>query len=179
MRFHNHVLLTSFLLVSFLCCSLAKAQEVKPTPEHDKLKAMAGKWKFVLKMPDGTESPGTNEAKMECGGLWLITDFKTTFGGAPFQGRGMDGYDPDTKKYVGVWVDSFSTAPMTFEGNYDSTGKVLTMTSNALGPDRKPAKWRSISKFASPDEYTFEMLVTMSGSDKESSMMVVHYKRDK
>ena len=38
---------------------------------------------------------------------------ESEFGGQKFQGHGMDCYDPVKKKYVGIWVDSWSTAPMT------------------------------------------------------------------
>jgi hypothetical protein len=149
-----------------------------PGPEHAKLKVMEGKWKFVLKSADGNDSKGVMEAKMECGGLWLISDFKTDFGGAPFQGKGLDGYDPAKKKYVSVWVDSMTAAPMFFEGTMDSTGKILTLTSDAPGPEGGPAKWRSVTKFVSDDEHVFEMFLTPKGGN-ETSIMVVTYKRDK
>jgi hypothetical protein len=154
------------------------AQVPGPLPQHAKLKELEGKWNFVLKPSQGDESKGVSEFKLECGGLWLTSDFSTSFGGAPFQGKGLDGYDPDKKKYVSIWVDSMTPAPMLFEGDYDATGKVLTMISKAAGPDGKPATWKSISKFISTDEHTFEMFVTPAGG-KEMSMMVVTYKRAK
>lgn len=166
------------LSLAFTCTPIASAQLPGPSPEHARLKETEGKWDFVLKSSDGSQSNGKSEFKLECGGLWLISDFKTDFGGMAFQGRGMDGYDPAKKKYVSVWVDSFTPAPMIFEGEYDKTGKVLTMTSNAPGPDGKPAVWRSVTNIVSPDEHTFEMFLTPNGG-KESSMMVVTYKRTK
>jgi hypothetical protein len=175
-------------LVSFVrwaaCCSLAlicltnplKAQLPGPGPEHEKLKEFVGKWTFTVKTPDGNESKGTSEYKLECGGLWLISDFKTDFGGGPFQGKGIDGFDPAKKKYVSVWVDSMTTAPMSFEGEYDKEGTTLTMISNSLGPDGKPAVWRSTSKLISKNEHRFEMFLKPAGSN-EQSMMVVNYRR--
>jgi hypothetical protein len=50
-----------------------------------------------------TESTGTLTSKMECGGLWLITDFRSEFGGQKFQGRGLDGYDPTKKGSSGIF----------------------------------------------------------------------------
>jgi hypothetical protein len=32
--------------------------------------------------------------KMELGGLWLVNHFKGEFGGAPFEGKELDAYDP-------------------------------------------------------------------------------------
>ena len=90
----------------------------------------------------------------------------------------MDGYDPIKKKYVSVWVDSMSAAPMIFEGEYDAAGKTLTMFSDSPTPDGKPARWKSITKIINDDEHVFEMLITPTGG-KESSLMVITYKRDK
>lgn len=172
--------LTLALLLTISTCgsSVSFAQTPGPSPEHARLKENVGKWDFALKSSDGSESKGKAEFKLECGGLWLVSDFNTDFGGMPFQGRGLDGYDPAKKKFVSVWVDSFTPAPMIFEGEFDKTGKVLTMTSNAAGPDGKPAVWRSVSKIISPDEHTFEMFLTPAGG-KETSMMVITYKRAK
>ena len=36
--------------------------------------------------------------------------------------------DPAKKKYINVWFDSMSTAPMIMEGTYDKDNKVLTTT---------------------------------------------------
>ena len=175
---------TSKRLISAACffglvsLQAAIGQLPGPGPEHERLKEAEGKWDFVLKTSDGSESKGVAVNKLECGGLWLVGDFRTDLGGAPFQGKGLDGYDPIKKKYVSVWVDSFSTAPMIFEGNYDDSGKILEMKSDALGPDGKPATWRSVTKFVSPDEHTFEMLLKPDGG-AEQSMMVVTYRRAK
>jgi hypothetical protein len=158
--------------------SVARGQMPGPTKEHEKLKKYVGKWDFVLKTSEGTESKGASDFKLECGGLWVTSDFKTDFAGMPFQGKGLDGFDPAKKKYISVWVDSLTPAPMFFEGDYDVTGKVLTMTSNAAGPDGKPAMWRSVSKLISDDEHTFEMFLTPKDG-KEMSMMLVTYKRSK
>jgi len=167
-----------FLLAAFAYCStFPSALNARPpgaTPQHAKLKELEGKWNFTLKTSDGAESIGVSNYKLECDGLWLTSDFNCKFGGVPFQGKGLDGYDPEKKKYVSVWVDSMTPVPMIFEGQYDSTGKILTMEANAAGPDGKPAKWRSISKMVNADEHTFEMLVTPMGGS-ETSMMVVTY----
>lgn len=143
------------------------------------MKGMDGKWNFVLKANDGTEAKGVSIMKIECGGLWLVSDFKCEMGGQPFQGKGLDGYDPVKKKYVTVWVDSYTTAPMLFEGKFDESGKVLTMTCEApMGEESTPSTWRSVSKFVSNDEHIFEMFVKPKGGE-EKSLMVVTYKRAK
>ena len=67
---------------------------------------------------------------------------------------------------------------MIFEGNYDATGKILEMISQAPGPDGKPATWRSVTTWKSADEHTFEMFLKSEGA-AEQSMMVVTYRRAK
>jgi hypothetical protein len=162
-----------------LASTLAWAQPPGgPVPEHDKLKELEGKWNFVVKTPDGSETKGVSINRLECGGLWLTSDFKTDFGGSPFQGKGLDGYDPAKKKYVSVWVDSMTPAPMLFEGEYDARTKSMEMICKSQTPDGRPGRWRSVDKFISPDEHVFEMFLQAEG-EKEQSMMVVTYRRAK
>src|SRR5262245_59333625 len=97
-----------------------------PGPEHEVLKRLEGNWTAVIKM-DGNEAPATATYKMDLGGLWLISEFRGELFGQPFQGRGADGYDPEKKKYVSVWVDSMTTRPVLFEGTYDKEKKTMTM----------------------------------------------------
>src|SRR5262245_15581474 len=122
------------LMLSFgfiwLAVSIAPAQESppapKPGPEHAKLKKMAGTWDAVVIEGDGKKTKGVMTYKMECGGLWLTSDFKGEHMGQPFHGKGFDSYDPASKKYVGTWIDSYLTSPLNFEGTYDEKAKTLT-----------------------------------------------------
>src|SRR5439155_18730659 len=93
----------------------AQPPSPKPGPEHEHLKKMEGTWDAVIRAGEG-ESKGTMVYKMELGGFWLVSDFKAEFGGQPFRGRGVDGYDPVKKKYVSSWVDSMSPMLLVFEG---------------------------------------------------------------
>ena len=96
-------------------------------------------------------------------------------GGQEFQGRGLDGYDLDKKKFVSVWVDSMSTAPTFFEGDYDAATKTLTQTAQGKGPGRHDRRSsRRSSKTRDKDHHTFQMFI--AGSDgKESLMMTIEY----
>ena len=126
----------------------------------------------------GSESTGTLSSRMECGGLWLITDFKADLGGQPFQGRGMDGYDPAKKKLVSVWVDSMSTRPIQFEGEYNKEKKTLTMVGEGQGPDGAPMKFKNVTLFKDEDHMQFKM--HMVGSDgSETEMLTIEYTRKK
>src|SRR5712671_4063554 len=94
------------LLLAFAMAPAAALGQSPPTPgpEHETLKKLEGTWNAKIKMGD-SESAGTATYKMECGCLWLMSDFRGEFFDQKFQGRGMDGYDPEKKKYVSVWVD--------------------------------------------------------------------------
>jgi hypothetical protein len=149
----------------------------KPGPELDKIKAMEGTWDAVVKTGEN-ESKATATYKMEVGGLWLVSDFQGTLGDLKFQGKGMDSYDSGKKKYVSVWVDSMSTTPMIFEGNFDKDGKVLTMTGEGPGMEGKPVKLRSTSEMKDKDTFVFKMYAPdKDGKDQE--MMTITYKRKK
>src|SRR5262245_32489743 len=115
------------LLGALLMFQVAALAQPTPGPEHQALKALEGEWTATLKSPDG-DTPGTMSAKMECGGFWLVSSFRTSFGGADFLGRGVDGFDPATSKHISVWVDSTITRPVIFEGTMDKAKKTLTMT---------------------------------------------------
>lgn len=150
----------------------------QPGPEHARLKKMEGIWDAVVTEQDGKKSKGEFVYKMECGGLWLCSDFKGQFAGQPFHGKGMDSYDPATKKYVGVWVDSYMTSPLRYEGTYDEKTKTATSIGECNGPDGKPMKARMVTKTIDDDHETFEMYIT--GPDgKETKVSTIEYTRRK
>ena len=161
-------------------CGLAFASTVLaqgPSPEHAILKSMEGTWNAALKSM-GSESTGTQTSKMECGGLWLVTDFQAEFAGQQFQGRGLDGYDPEGKKYISIWVDSMSTKPMRLEGTYDKEKKTLTMRGEGVGPDGKPAKYKNETVVKDADHHTFRMYV-VNADGTEDEVMKIEYSRKK
>lgn len=157
---------------------VTSAQEpIKPGPEHALLKSVEGQWDAIVQFGDD-KSKATSTYKMECGGLWLISDFQGEFGGMKFQGHGIDGYDPATKKFVSVWVDSWTTDPMRFEGTYDEKTKTITSTAMGKGEDGKPAKFKSVTRHTDKDHHTFKMyLVGPDGGD--NLMMTIEYTRKK
>jgi hypothetical protein len=152
----------------------APAQEPpKPGKEHAQLKRMEGTWDATME-----GGKGTMTYKMGLGGLWLLSEFTGEFGGMKFQGKGMDTYDPASKKYRGVWADSMSTAPMLMEGTFDKDNKVLTMTGHGTAMDGKPAQFKSTLEIKDDNTMTFNMsLVDKDGKDQP--MIKITYKRKK
>lgn len=146
----------------------------KPGPEHQLLKGQEGTWDTLMKA-GGMEFKGSVTFKMELGGLWLVGTLESELFGQKFTGKSIDTYDAAKGKYVSIWVDSMSTAPVTTEGTYDKEKKTLTMSGEGPGMDGKPTKYRSISKMSDPD--TIEM--TMYIGDTKEPMFVITYKRKK
>ncbi|HAV63154.1 MAG TPA: hypothetical protein DCY13_12410 [Verrucomicrobiales bacterium] len=146
-----------------------------PGPEHALLKRLEGQWSAKMKMGD-SESAATATYKMECGGMWLVSDFRGMMAGGPFQGRGLDGYDPAKGKYVSVWVDSWSTTPLMLEGTYDKEAKKLTMTGTGPGSDGSPVKYRMLTHYKDDNHHTFTMYVT-GGGGQEQLVLTIDYQR--
>jgi hypothetical protein len=149
----------------------------QPGPEHARLKELEGTWDTVMKMGPN-ESKGTAIYKMDLGGLWLASEFHGEVNGQKFTGKGLDGYEPNAKKYVSVWVDSMSTSPMLSEGTYSPDGKVLTMTGEGPGPDGKPTTYKMTTEHKDKDTMLFSMHAP--GPDgKEAVMFTISYTRRK
>lgn len=191
-------LLRTAALSTVVCLGTVSAQETKkdskpaadaqadglpkPSPEHEMLKHDAGTWDATVesRMSPTDEmnvTKGVETNRVMTGGLWLSQSFKGEFGGVPFEGHGITGYDPAKKKYVGIWVDSMTPAMMTVEGTYDPKTMTMTsiMTGDAPGPDGKPQKLRSTTEYKA-DTRVFTMY--MPGPDgKDFAMMKITYKR--
>jgi hypothetical protein len=115
---------------------------------------------------------------MELDGMWLASEFKMDEPAMKFTGRGLDGYDQNKKKYVGIWVDSMSSAPLVMEGTFDEGTKTSTMTGMGAGPDGKPQKFKTVTRLVDDDHQNFEMF--MVGADgKETSAFTIAYTRRK
>ena len=163
---------SAVVIAGLLFAVTAKAQEPpKPGPEHAMLKKHEGTWDTVMKMA-GMESKGTAVYKMELGGLWLMSTFEGEIFGSKFTGKGLDSYDPAKKKFVGVWVDSMSTSPLTMEGTYDEGKKTLTMEGMGPGMDGKPTKYKGVSEMKDDDNTFFSMYM---GDGKEPAF-TIHFK---
>lgn len=169
-------LLTAILSVTML--SLTTAQDFpKPGPEHEKLKELVGTWDAVMDM-NGQKSKAVATYKSICSGMWLASDFEGELGeGIKFQGHGLDGYDLNKKKYVGVWIDSMESAPMQFEGNYDPKTKLLVMTGESRGPDGKPQKVKNTTETKDKDHFTFRMYMIQPDGSEQLAFSIDYTRR--
>lgn len=162
------------LALAVMLCGAGAAQPPAPGPELDVLKKLVGTWDTTMKM-EGMESKGTCVYKMDLGGLWLASHFEGEVGGMKFSGRGYDSYDPASKKYVGLWIDSMMPHVMKMEGTYDAAKKTLTMEGSAPGPDGKAGKVKTVSVMPDADTIDFKFYM---GTEKQPSFTIL-YKRKK
>jgi hypothetical protein len=160
-----------------LCVAPVAAQApAKPGPEQEALKKFEGHWDATVSVGGG-ESKGTAEYKIGLGGLWLLLHFKGDFAGAPFEGRGATGYDPNKKKYVSSWIDSMSSQMLLLEGNFDKDGHTYTEVGEGMGEGGKLQKMKSVYEFKGDDKFVFTMYTVADGKDQQ--MMQITYTRKK
>lgn len=150
-----------------------------PGAEHEKLRAMEGKWKTVSKMWLGPGEPtvteGTSENRMILGGRYLEQRYKGTFMGQPFEGYGLIGYDNKKGVYTMLWVDNSSTELSTGEGSMDDATHELTFKSVTSGPDGRPMEMKSVTRIVDPNRHVFSSYGTMGG--QEQLTMEITYTR--
>jgi hypothetical protein len=146
------------------------------SPEHQLLKKFAGDWDATVAIM-GKESHATSHNRVTLGGLWLVTEFKGEFLGAPFEGKGATGYDPVKKKYVSTWIDSMTPSLLVLEGTFDKETNTYTEIGEMRGPDGKPTKTKSIYQFPDDDTMVFTMYSVVEGKDQEA--FKITYKRKK
>lgn len=151
----------------------------QPGPEHELLRKDVGVWDATVEIfgPPGTPpmvSKGTETVTM-LGPFWQVGDFKSEMFGQPFEGKGITGYDPAKKKFVGTWVDTISTSISTVEATYDAAKKTMTGTMEGVGPDGATTKTKQTTEWKDADTRVF----TMYAPDGTTPMMRISYKRRK
>lgn len=168
-----------FCLLFLAVPGISFAQESPPTgPEFDKLKEFDGyDWDATIRIGN-EESKGTLTSRLGLGGRWMNHDFQAVILGQKFSSQVFSTYDSAKKKYVSVNVTSIRSSPLVTEGNYDASGKVMTMTGEATGPDGKPVKVKIVTETKDRDT----VLYTEYGpgpDGKEVPMAVMTFKRRK
>jgi hypothetical protein len=170
---------------ALILSSPAVAQDMpmpKPGPEHKLFDMDAGTWDATVEtfMPGAAPmtSKGTETNTIGCGGLCLISDFKSLMGGAPFHGHGTSAWDPAKKKYVGTWTDSMSAGISVSEMTYDPATK--TATGWQEGPDMtgKVVKSKGVVQYKDANNRVFTMYTTGPDGKEVPSMKISYTKKN-
>jgi hypothetical protein len=162
----------------------AYAKAAAPGPQHKLLASMAGSWEYAAKMWPAPGAPaqewkGTAERKTLMDGRFLHEEVTGEFGGMPFHGSGLNGYDNVQGKYVGTWIDNMSTGISRSVGTADATGKVITYEREEFDPLTKAkSKGRDVLHIVSNDKEVLEFHKALPDG-KYFKMMEIVYTRKK
>ena len=177
------VVLSAAALLAVAYAAAPDTQRTAPRQEHAVLEMREGTWDAAVEIPMGPpgaaphRSKGTETARLCCGGLWLLTDFKNDPGSEPFEGHGITGYDTAKKQYVYVWVDTEVTATMISEGAWDAATRTMTLR-GSMQASGKTMRWRDTDVWKDDDTRQFTMY--RPGPDgKETPTLVITYTRRK
>jgi hypothetical protein len=156
-----------------------------PSPKdamHAYLAPFAGNWeaKVTMSVPGMPAEPTSMKQvdTLVCGDLWLHTHATGSFGGMPFEGHGLWGYDASKKQYVSFWIDGMAPVLAQAIGTCDKDGKIFTMRGASIGPDGQPVTTNETTTWKGPDSRTF--VIDSKGKDgKDAGKMTIEYTRGK
>ena len=161
---------------------MARMQKMGTPGEHQKhLAKLAGNWETIgtFWMEPGApplKSSGQAESKMIMGGRFLESHFTGDFMGQPFTGMGIEGYDNDLQKHIGMWIDSSGTMMLTYEGTCSDDGKVLTTYSDFKDPATgNPVKMKNVTTRVDENHFKMESFIEMGGNSFKA--MEIDYTR--
>ncbi|MBS1916479.1 MAG: DUF1579 domain-containing protein [Bacteroidetes bacterium] len=138
-----------FVIVSFLICmGSAKlfAQDMNamqdymtPGDVHKMIAKYDGTWNSAVSvwMQPGAapmESKSVAVYTMILGGRYQQGKMTGDYGGMPFEGFSLLGYDNTKKIFTSTWVDNFGTGTMTLEGTWDGASKTITFRGKMFDP---------------------------------------------
>jgi len=161
----------------------AYAEAMAVTDNHKLLEFFVGKWDVSISMWEFPGNPpqtskGTAEAATILGGRFIMTKFKGTMMGVPFDAVQIDGHDNIQNKFRTLWLDSTSTAFFLLEGTYDPASKSWTHTGRWTDPMGTVSPVRMVNRIVGPDEYISEMYMGLPDG-KEFKSMENRYVRKK
>jgi hypothetical protein len=142
--------------------------------EHKLLHKSIGTWDAKSDMGNGTMV-----VEKGPGGFTVMTHYTGQMMDSTFEGRGIDGYDPRKKKFISIWCDSHSEAPMFMEGTWDEKSKTSTMWGEMPSPDGTMVKSKMVTKWIDDDHMDFDMYGPGPEGDEMMKMMTIHYSRKK
>ena len=176
------------LAAMLACAPLLYAQDLpelpQPQKEHEWLQKFVGEWESEVEVtiePGQAPMKGKGEETVRSlGGFWIVADGRSEMMGMKMGNVLTLGYDPESQKYVGTWVDSMTSYLWKYEGELDESGKVLTL--ETVGPCHLSAgklrKFREVTEFKNKDYRVFTSSV-QDEDGKWTTIVTGHYRRKK
>jgi hypothetical protein len=166
--------------------AVQSAPPMPPPPgEHHKwLEQLVGTWTVESNMSGEGEPPmkhtGTDTVR-SLGGRWVICELKGEIPGmGPMSAVLTLGYNSETGKYHGTWIDSVQDHLWVYEGTLDPTKKILTLEAegpNMMDPTKGDTRYRDVIKFNSADHRTLTSSALVDG--KWVQFMTADYRKTK
>ena len=158
------------------------AKNATPDAHHQVLQALVGKFNTTSKMwlggPKPEQATGHAEEKSVLGGRFIEEHYDSVVWGKPFNAQGLFGYDELSQKYVVAWVDTWGTWVTVAEGNADSSGKLVTLTTRDYdNPSGKTRPVKFVVDIEGNDHHIRRVYEKVEG--KETMTMEIDYKRTK
>ena len=159
--------------------------KVEPQEEHKWLQQLVGEWTSEAECSMGpgqpaTKNHGTERARM-VGDLWMVGEGQGEMPGGGTATMIMTlGYDPQKKKYLGTWIGSMMTHMWHYDGEMDTSGRILTLSAEgpSMAGDGTMAKYQDIIEIKSKDHRTLSSRV-LGPDGSWSHFMTAHYRRKK
>jgi hypothetical protein len=89
-------------------------------------------WMDPAAPPTKSKSSATN--KMILGGRFQMSEHTGCFGGMPFEGISIVGYDNARKVFNSTWMDNMGTMVMNLEGTWDAANKTIHLAGRCTNP---------------------------------------------
>ncbi len=144
-----------------------------PGDAHKMLASATGTWHQDMTMwmaPDTPpeKSTSTAENKMILNGLYQQSTHTGNFGGMPFEGISVTGYDNAKKIFVSTWIDNMGSGMMYMEGTWDDANKTINMKGKQTDPlTGKSIDIRETLKIVDDKNHVMEMFETREGKERK------------
>ena len=145
-----------------------------PGKHQKQLAAFAGAWDVEETMytPQGEmKGSGKSTGEMLWNGRYLSYDYKSSYQGAPFEGRGILAFNNVKQKVQNIWMSSWDTGIHVYEGTSSNGGKTLTVHGTHETPwGKHPQRmvWQLSDDGAS---WTLESWTTKDGKEKKDMLL--------
>jgi hypothetical protein len=125
------------------------------------------------------KSTATATNKMIMGGRYQESHSTGNFGGMPFEGSSLLGYDNHKKIFQSTWIDNMGSGIMNLEGTWDSTAKAINFKGTMCDPmTGKDTPVREVITFTDDNTQKIEMYA-MQGGKEHKSMEIVCKRKGK
>jgi hypothetical protein len=163
---------------------LARMAELgEPSAHHRSLDPLVGEFHATVKMwmpgqSEPTQSEGSISNRWVLGGRFLQGNYRGEFQGQAFDGLSFMGYDRAKERFVGTWMDTFSTMILPVsEGQSSEDGKTITMERDFWSPaENRRVHQRDVLTVQGNDQHAFVMY-TSDPKGKEVKSMEILYTR--